>query len=575
MNKEWKIFSPTKEQEKLIENISEKYKISKILSTIMVAREIGIKDGKVIDEDIEIFLKPTRYSFHDPFEMPDMEKAVDRIIKAIENKESICIYGDYDVDGITSITVLKRFLLDRGAIVTEYIPNRLKEGYGLNIDAIEKIAKDKTNLIITVDTGITGEKEIKRAVELGMEVIVTDHHEEGDEFPSSALAVIDCKRKDNKYCFRELSGVGVAFKLTQAISMKMKIKDNEYLKRLDIVAIGTIADIVPLKDENRVITKLGLLLLNQTKNPGLKALIQLNNLTNIDSTQVGFIIGPRINACGRMGYEKEALKLLLTDDIEEAKETAIRLNEYNQKRQDYEKNIFEEAEKKYQEELKEKKKVPMIILEGENWHHGIIGIVASKMTDKYFKPSILLCKEKGEELEKGSGRSIPGFDLHEALINNQKEIEKFGGHSMAIGLTLQKDKFEKFKKNIFEYSQKKGIYDIINYIFVDEKIDIKDVTIETAKELKILEPYGEQNLLPLFEIKDLKISSIRTLTEGKHLKLSLSKDNKIIDAIGFGLGEYEKDFVIGDKINIIGNLSINEFNGNQKIQIILKDIKKV
>ena len=548
-----------------IKNLQEKYSINKLLATVLANREI---------EDIKIYLEPTRYDFHNPYEMPDMEKAVKRIIQAIDKKEKIIIYGDYDVDGITSITVLKSFFKELNIDVAQYIPNRLNEGYGLNKDAIKSIASQGYNLMITVDCGITAVDEVEYAKSLKLDTIITDHHEQAEEIPD-AIAVIDCKRKDNKYPFRELAGVGVAFKLTQAISMKMKIKESEYLKRLDIVAIGTIADIVPLKDENRVITKLGLMLLNQTKNPGLKALIQLNSLLNIDSTQVGFILGPRINACGRMGHEKEALKLFLTDDIEEAKETAIKLNEYNQKRQDSEKKIFEDAEKQFQKELKEKKKVPMIILEGENWHHGIIGIVASKMTEKYFKPSILLCKEKDEELEKGSGRSIPGFDLHEALINNQKEIEKFGGHSMAIGLTLQKDKFEKFKKNIFEYSQNKGIYDIINYIFVDEEIDIKDVTIKTAKELKILEPYGEQNLLPLFEIKNLKIASIRTLTDGKHLKLSLSKDNTYIDAIGFGLGEYEKDYVIGDKINIIGNLSINEFNGNQKIQIILKDIKKV
>ena len=292
MKSKWVYYNLNEEK---IREIETKYNINRLLATILVNREI---------EDIKQYLDPKRNDFHDPFKMPDMEKAVERIIKAIENKEKIIIFGDYDVDGITSITVLKSFFKDLGIDVGEYIPNRLNEGYGLNKEAIEEIANEKYDLMITVDCGITGIEEVEYAKKLGIETIVTDHHEPGEELPN-AIAVVDCKRKDNKYPFRELAGVGVAFKLCQALSQRLKLEEKEYLKYLDIVALGTISDIVPLKDENRVITKLGLMLIKQTKKCGLIALLNLAGYRKIDSTAISFGIAPRINACGRMGYANE------------------------------------------------------------------------------------------------------------------------------------------------------------------------------------------------------------------------------------------------------------------------------
>ena len=296
MNKKWEIDKPNEEE---VKKIQEKYKINHLLAKILVNR------GIVKEEAIKLFLNPTRKDFYNPYLMPDMEKAVERIKQAIEKNEKVLIYGDYDVDGITSVTVLKSFLEERGLKVDEYIPNRLDEGYGLNKPAVEKIAKEKYKLMITVDCGISAIEEVKHANKLGLEVIVTDHHEPGEELPE-AIAVVDAKRKDNQYPFRNLAGVGVVFKLIQAISQKLELEEKEYLKYLDIVCIGTISDIVPLVDENRVIVKLGLKLVEQTRNIGLKTILAVSGYQKVDSSTISFGIAPRINACGRMGHQEEA-----------------------------------------------------------------------------------------------------------------------------------------------------------------------------------------------------------------------------------------------------------------------------
>ncbi len=560
MNKKWECYNNNNEE---VERIAKEFNVSKILATILSNKKISKK------EDIEKFLNPKRNNFHDPFLMPDMEIAVDRIIKAIETKEKIMIYGDYDVDGITSITVLKQFLADRGIVADTYIPNRLDEGYGLNKKAIEEIAKQNYTLMITVDCGISGIDEVEYANSLGIETIITDHHEQAEIIPN-ALAVVDAKRKDNKYPFNQLAGVGVVFKLIQAIGFSLELEEKEYLKYLDLVCVGTISDIVPLVDENRVIAKLGLKLVEVTKNLGLKTLLDTVGYKKIDSITISFGVAPRINACGRMGYQEEALNLFLTKDLEEAKEISNKLNEYNKERQDKEKRIFAEAIEKIEKGEKDKS---CIILGNENWHHGVIGIVASKVTDMYFKPSILICfEEQGDG--KGSGRSIPGFDLHEALTKCDKYIEKFGGHSMAIGITVKKDNFEEFKKQFEEYAKNSDIDKIIPIIYIDEEITLKDINLKAVQELQLLEPFGEGNKMPLFLYKNLRIDSIRALSEGKHLKLTLKDDNMVIDAIGFNMGEYTNDYLIGDKVDIVGNLEINSFNGIDKVQINLKDIRK-
>ncbi|MBO5398073.1 MAG: single-stranded-DNA-specific exonuclease RecJ [Clostridia bacterium] len=560
MNKKWEFL---KTDEDIVKQIAEKYDMSELLATVLVNRNI------VEDKDIKVFLSPSRNDFHDPYQMPDMEKAVDRILKAIETNEKVMIYGDYDVDGITSITVLKKFLHARGLDTGFYIPNRLNEGYGLNKNAIKKIAEEGYSLIITVDCGISCIEEIQYAYELGMEVIVTDHHEPLDELPE-AVAVIDCKRKDSTYPFSSLAGVGVAFKLAQAISIKLGLDEKEFLKYLDIVCVGTISDIVPLVDENRVIAKLGLKLVEVTKNMGLKSLLITSGYKEINSNAISFGIAPRINACGRMGFEEDALNLFLNEDKKQVVTITDKLNSYNKERQEIEKRIFDEVILKIEKEKLDEKKA--IVVAGEGWHHGVIGIVASKITDLYFKPTILICLEDGKG--KGSGRSVPGFDLHDALCKCSDCLEKYGGHEMAVGLSLDANKFQEFADKFEEIASEAHTDEIVSVIKIDKEIKLKDIDTKIVKELSQLEPFGEANKMPIFIYKNLKIDSIRSLSEGKHLKLTLKDGNTVVNAIGFNLGALATEYLIGDKVDVLGVLEINTFNGVDNVQINLRDIRK-
>ena len=560
MIKKWEIYDSNEQK---VKEICDKYNLNKIIGKIIVNRNV------TSDEDVRIFITPTRDDFHDPFLFKGMDIAVDRILQAINNKEKILIYGDYDVDGITSTTVLKKYLQERGGIVNTYIPNRLNEGYGLNKEAIKKIKEMGTDLIITVDCGISGIEEVKYAKELGIEVIVTDHHEVGEVLPD-ALAVIDAKRKDNTYPFNLLAGVGVVFKVIQAISIKLNLKAEEYLKYLDLVCVGTISDIVPLEGENRTIAKLGLMLIRVTKNLGLRELIKSSGYKEIDSNTISFGVAPRINACGRMGHEEEALKLFLAETKEEALEVTKKLNEYNTLRQNTEKAIYEDAVSKIEKENIENKN--SIVVGGYNWHHGVIGIVSSKVTEKYYKPSILLCFEDG--IAKGSGRSIQGFDLYEGLTKCSEFLDKFGGHAMAVGLTLIKENFENFKDKFEKIAEEANIKEMVPTIYIDEEIKLKDISMDLVKSLSVLEPFGEANKVPLFLIKNLKIDSIRALSEGRHLKLSLRDESVVINAIGFDIGNLAEEYKIGDKIDVVGTLEINSFNGFSSIQINIKDIRK-
>ena len=516
MNKKWEFYEENSEE---IIDIAKKHNISELLTKILVNR--GITD----DKEIDTFLNPTRNDFYDPYLMPDMDKAVERIIKAINNQEKVMIYGDYDVDGITSITVLKKFLEERGLKTGHYIPNRLEEGYGLNENAIRSIAEQKYTLMITVDCGISGIEEVELANQLGIETIITDHHEQSESLPN-AYAIINAKRKDSQYPFRGLAGCGAVFKLIQAISLRLGLEEKEFLKYLDIVCVGTISDIVPLVDENRVIAKLGLKLVAQTRNIGLRELILQSGYKKIDS-----------------------------NNIEEARKITTRLNSYNLERQTKEKDIFEQAIKELEKEDIEK--LNTIVLSGDNWHHGVIGIVASKLTEKFYKPTILICFE--DNIGKGSGRSLPGFDLHEALVETSAYLEKYGGHEMAVGLSLKKEKYNDFKLAFEEIAKSKNIQQIIPVIKIDSIITAKDVNKKTIQDLEMLEPFGEKNKNPIFVYKNLKIDSIRALSEGKHLKLTLKDDNLLINAIGFNLGYLSEEYLIGDKIDIAGNLEINKY----------------
>ena len=564
MKKKWTIKNKKTKNEITEEYIKQKYKLKNLI--VKIIEQKNFKN----EEELKVFLNPTRNDFYDPFLMPDMEKAVSRILKALKNNENITIFGDYDADGITSTTILKRFFHDINKECNVYIPNRLNEGYGLNKNAIKKLSEDGTNLIITVDCGITAIEETKYAKELGIDIVITDHHEPGEEIPD-AEAVVDCKRKDNKYPFRELAGCGVAFKLTQALCKNLELNENQALKYLDIACVGTISDVVPLVDENRVIVKLGMLLLKQTKNLGLKQIINNAHFKEFNSMSVAFGITPRINACGRLGHQDEALELFTTDNQEKATELAKKMDEYNIQRQLEEKRIYDEAITLLQEETQTNDITNCIVLGHENWNPGVIGIVSSRITEKFYKPSILVCFDK--DIAKGSGRSIEGFDLHKALMKCDKYLTNYGGHSLAAGLSLNRKDFEKFKNMINEYAEKNiKDEDLIPTINIDLKLEDSQLNIEDVEELKLLEPFGQSNEEPIFMITNLKVVSIKTLSDGKHLKLYLKNQN-YLDAIGFNLGERANELKIGDTIDIVGNLNINEFNNTKKVQMLLKDFK--
>lgn len=548
-----------------VELLKEKFNLSNLVAKILSNR--NILEREMQEDDIKKFLNPTRDDFYDPFLLPDMEQAIERIEQAINNNEKILIYGDYDADGITSTTILIKFFKEIGVEVDKYIPNRLEEGYGINNKALEEIKNRGIDLIITVDTGITANDQVKYANELGLDVIITDHHEPSDEIPK-AVAVIDAKRKNNQYPFNQLAGCGIAFKLTQAISIKRKLDPSKYLKNLDIVSIGTISDLVPLVDENRVIVKLGLMLVKQTKNIGLRKLLLKSQLKEVDSTSISFGITPRINAAGRLGNQYDALNLFITEDVKEAERLSEVLNSYNIERQKIGNKIYEEAISQLKDEEKN-----CIILGKEDWHHGVIGIVSSKITEKFNKPSILLCFE--DNIAKGSGRSVPGFDLYKAISSTKEYLLGFGGHTMACGLSLTVENFERFKKEITKYiDENLDISKLEKEIYIDEILTIDDLDIEEIKELKSLEPFGEENPEPIIMYENVEINGIRTLSENRHLKLSLKKNDKIIDAIGFNLGELAEKYKIGDTIDIVGNIEINSFNGKDLIQIRLIDIRK-
>lgn len=558
MNKKWEY---SQIDDEMVSEISEKYGVSEIIAKILINR------GIVAENTIDKFLHPKLEDLNDPFLLNDMEIAVNRIIEAHQNKEKITIYGDYDVDGITSIATLSKFLTELGVENDYYLPNRLEEGYGLNNNALEKIANRGTKLLITVDCGISAYDEIEYAKTLGLDVIVTDHHECPEKLPN-ALAVIDPKREDSTYPFSSLAGVGVTFKLIHAISLKLNLDRKKYLKYLDIVCLGTVADIVPLVSENRIIVNYGLILIRETRNIGLKALISATGYSYIDSTAISFGLAPRINACGRMGEAEIALKLLLTQSPEEAIQIANELNALNKERQEVEKKIFNEAV-----EIIENGKLyenDIIVVGSKNWHHGVIGIVASKITELYYKPSVLISFDDG--VGKGSGRSIEGFDLHEALTMCAEYLDKFGGHEMAIGLSLEEVNFENFKNKIQNIATEKMDKEATPSVKIDAVILPKDITKRVYDEMKLLEPYGESNSSPIFACKNLRVESVRLLSNDKHLRLTLKDGNIILNAIGFNLGD--KKVRLGDKVDLAFAIEINNFNNIESVQMNLKDIKK-
>ena len=547
-----------------IKNLSDSYNIAPIIATILMNRGI-------IDADT--FITPSENALLDPFLMLGMEEATQRILKAMQDGEKIAIYGDYDVDGITSTAIMVKFLRSHRADVIYYIPDRHEEGYGINTDAIDKIHAQGVTLLVTVDCGITAVKEIAYAKELGIDTIITDHHECKDETPD-AYCLLNPKQPGCEYPFKKLAGVGVAFKLLQALTLKMHFHMRELIDEyIDLVAIGTIADVMPLIGENRIIVKKGLELLKYTVNRGIRALAEVAeiNLSGVQTGTIGFMLAPRINAAGRMGDPKCAVELLLARDDMTAKRYAEILNDKNRERQETEISILEDA-LNIIESTPSIKDDFVIVLAHEGWHHGIIGIVASKISERFNKPCILISTD--DENGKGSGRSIRSFNLFKALENSSHLMQKFGGHDLAAGLSIKPENIDTFRKEINAYAKECLTEDdFMPILYIDSELPPPYINMNTAEKLSILEPYGMGNACPLFYAKNLSISQIRPLSDGKHLKLTLSSEEYNIEAVGFNMGELLDTLTTDDKIDIAFNIDINIYRGARQLQVLLKDVK--
>ena len=538
--------------------------------------KVLVSKGFDTPEKAEEYLNGNISSLADPFLLKDMDVAVNKIRSSVESHEKIMIYGDYDVDGITSVAALWRYLTFKGADVCCYIPERINEGYGLNTQAISKFAEDGVKLIITVDSGITAHEEIEFAKSLGIDVVITDHHECREELPE-AVAVVNPHRQDSEYPFKELAGVGVVFRLICAYEGNKNLS-NICSKYSDIVALGTVADVMPIVGENRIIVKHGLASLVNTKNKGLCSLIEQTfaerktaQRKNITASSIGFGLAPRINAAGRIGDVNQALKLLITENKAEADNIATYLCAVNRERQLIENMIFEEAVSMI-ESNHDFDNDKVIVLVSEKWHLGVIGIVASKITERYKLPSILISIDG--DIGKGSGRSIKGFNINEAISECKSLLIKYGGHELAAGLTIDKNNVDAFRKAINEYASKSFDFSsVCNYIDADFEIDVKDITVEHAKELQSLEPFGLQNPLPLFFIKDALIKELYPIGEGKHLKMIIEKNSCLATALYFGMSADRFRFSEGDTVDFMCNMDLNDFRGTLSVQVVVKDVR--
>lgn len=533
-----------------------------ILERILQGR--GIKE----EADIQNFLNPTREQMHSPYLLNDMDKAVERINRAKKNKEHIVIYGDYDVDGVTSTSILYMFLKEENYDVSYYIPNRTEEGYGLNKGALEKIRKYST-LVITVDTGIAANEEVAFGNTIGLDIIITDHHECQEELPK-AYCTINPKRHDTTYPFDCLAGVGVTFKLIHALAIKADVEDKIW-KYIDIVALGTVADVVPLEKENRIITSIGFKQMAVSEHIGLRALLDVvqNVKGKITSNLIGYQLGPRINAAGRISDAKIGVRLLTTKDEKEAGEIARLLDEENKKRQDMEQEILLEAEK-YIESYIDTDKEKIIIVAGDGWHHGVIGIVASRIMGKYYKPTIVLTKEDG--IYSGSARSVDGFNIFEAINAVKERLLRFGGHEMAAGLSMEEQQLEAFRRDINTYAKDLLTEDLLTpSLVVDLEVEAHEISLEVCEILEQLEPFGVSNPTPLFSVKGC-VQYAQKIGQDKHLKLSLQKEHQVLHGVGFEKG-YLADFLTeGEEIVLACELTKNVWNDKVSLQLRIKDV---
>ena len=583
-----------------VETVSARLGVSPVTAQLLYNR------GYTTWEEADRFLRNDEGAWHDPFLMADMASAVERVLTAVREGEKIAVYGDYDVDGVTSVTSLYLYLTGLGASVTCYIPNRLGEGYGMSAAAVERLAEEGVSLIITVDTGITAHTEIAHAAALGLDTVVTDHHECHADIPLCS-AVVNPHRPDCTYPFKELAGVGVVFKLICACeATRSHLTAEEALETvsrqmIDLVAIGTVADVMPLTDENRFIVSRGLSMLDHTERHGLAALLDAISGSGtsrsasttakkprrkVNSGLIGFGIAPRINAAGRIAHAMKAVELLLADTPDRAVVLAEELCAINTRRQAEENRIAEQAYAMIDAQLADAAARGMpppriIVLEEDGWMQGIVGIVASRITERYGLPSILISFEGAVDgdpspfdLGKGSGRSVKGLNLVEALADSRDLLVRFGGHELAAGLTVRRSDIPAFRERINAYAAQRLTDEMTAVRYeADCETQVTELTMQLAEELDRLEPFGVGNQPPLFILRDAVLQKIIPLGTGKHSKLILYKDGAILQAVWFGKPTAALPFVTGDTVDVLFQLNINDYMGVRSLQLIIQDMQ--
>lgn len=545
--------------------------------------EVLLKRGITDTASLESYLDTPLTGLTSPFLIKDMDKAAECIARSLSNNEKICVYGDYDVDGVTSVALMYHFLSEVGADVAYYIPNRLEEGYGLNIAAIDEISSAGVKLIITVDCGIGAADEVAHAKNLGLKVIITDHHQPSEKIPSDACAVVNPMRDDDTSQFKCLSGVGVAFKVIMALRSKMndlgrfKAKTPNIKKYLDLVTLGTVADVVPLIGENRIFVRHGLEILSgKDCRAGLKELKRVAGVDGgkVTTTHVGFGLAPRMNAVGRLGNSDKGLRLLITADRAQARYLADELDRENKDRQEIEKDIIEESFSRVEKNrLHEKYKG--LVLYSKDWHQGVIGIVASRLVEKYHMPAIVLTFEDG--VGKGSGRSIPSFDLYKGLEQLQDILLSFGGHKYAAGLKIAEEHISSLQKRF--HSTVDSLLtpeDFVAELRIDAFIEPEDITADFMRWLEKMEPFGSGNREPVFCMKNVRKFQPETYVgrDGMHLKMFLEKNGRVFDCIGYNMKNCQKLVESSDSFDIVFTPAATGYYSGKYMQFILKDIKQ-
>lgn len=560
MRKRWQTASYDKE---LAAQIAERHSLNPVAALLAVIR--GLRG----EEEIEDFFDPEPFFTLDPFDLPDMDKAVERITQAIDNFERIAVFGDFDADGVTATALLYTYLESKGANVLWYIPDRLTEGYGLSVSAVDKLKNMGAQLIVTVDNGVSAADAAERAYELGMQVVITDHHKVPEKLPR-AEAIVDLHRSDCDCQFKELCGAGIAFKLACAMELE---DDTAVIEDFaDLAAIGTISDVVSLTGENRTIVKAGLRSINNRSRAGINELLEAAGAGEkyIDASSVAFTISPRINAAGRMGSADTALELLLSDDPETANVLAQEINDANRERQRIEGEIIAQVEKQL-EEHPEIRYAPVIVADGDDWHNGVIGIVAARIQEKYSKPCIIISRCTADGTARGSGRSIEGFSLYDAIKNSQHLLTHFGGHTQAAGLSLMAEDIPQLRREIIEYASKTEMPFPVQSI--DLRLNPAHISMDILDAVSALEPFGAGNPQPIFGLYGMKIEAFSPVGNGKHMKLTVSKGDAKIFALYFGMNEQSFFYTVGDTVDLAVNLEKNEYLGSVRIGVYIRGMR--